>query len=110
MATISLAVEYQNAVSVLMGTTLGMLVADGIGIGIGVVLCKRIPQRKIKWFSAIIFVLFGMVGIYEVLIGNIGLTYTALTLAALVAFSAATMLLISKRQSKLEDPKICKRL
>src|SRR5665647_3384571 len=48
LATISLAAEYQNAVSVLMGTTLGMLVADGIGIVIGVMLCKRIPQRRIK--------------------------------------------------------------
>jgi len=108
LATISLAVEYQNAVSILTGTTLGMLVADGIGIGVGVVLCKSIPQRKIKWFSAIIFVLFGLVGVYEVLSVNIGLVYTTLALAGLITFSGAAMLIIARRQKKIEEPKICK--
>jgi Ca2+/H+ antiporter, TMEM165/GDT1 family len=109
LATISLAAEYQNPVSVLIGTTLGMLVADGIGIIVGVVLCKRIPQRKIKWFSALIFVLFGLVGIYEVLSVKVGLGYTALVLVLLATFSASAMLIISKKQKVIEDPKICQK-
>ncbi len=32
LATISLAAEYQNPASVLIGTTIGMLVADGVDI------------------------------------------------------------------------------
>src|SRR3989338_5625205 len=32
LATISLAVKYQSVISVLMGTTLGMVIADAIGI------------------------------------------------------------------------------
>jgi Ca2+/H+ antiporter, TMEM165/GDT1 family len=109
LATISLAAEYQNPVSVLIGTTLGMLVADGIGIIVGVVLCKRIPQRKIKWFSALIFVLFGLVGIYEVLSVKVGLGYTTLVLVLLATFSASAMLIISKKQKVIEDPKICQK-
>lgn len=109
LATISLAAEYQNPVSVLLGTTLGMLVADGVGIVVGVVLCKRIPQRKIKWFSAIIFVLFGLVGVYGVLSVKVGLGYTALILALLTIISAYAMFAISKRQKPLEDPKVCKK-
>ena len=109
LATISLAAEYQNPVSVLMGTTIGMLIADGVGIVIGVILCKRIPQRRIKWFSAIIFVLFGLVGIYEVLSVEVGLGYTTLILAVLTVLSAYAMLIISRRQSKIEDPKVCKK-
>ena len=109
LATISLAAEYQNPVSVLLGTTLGMLVADGVGIVVGVVLCKRIPQRKIKWFSALIFVLFGLVGAFEVLSVKVGLGYTALVLAVLAALSAYAMYAISKRQKPAEDPKICKK-
>ena len=109
LATISLAAEYQNPVSVLLGTTLGMLVADGVGIVVGVVLCKRIPQRKIKWFSALIFVLFGLVGVFEVLSVKAGLGYTALVLAVLAALSAYAMYAISKRQKPAEDPKICKK-
>lgn len=67
LVTISLAVEYQNMLNVLMGTTLGMVIADGIGIIIGIVMRKHIPERKIKWISAIIFVLFGLSGVYKVL-------------------------------------------
>jgi Ca2+/H+ antiporter, TMEM165/GDT1 family len=98
LATLSLAVQYQNPVSVLVGATLAMIVADGIGIVIGVVLCRRIPQRKLKWLSAVIFVLFGLAGVYEVLWEKIGLGYTAIILGLLTAFSVCAIYVISKRQ------------
>ena len=110
LATISLAAEYQNAVSVLMGTTLGMLIADGVGIVVGVVLCKRIPERIIKWVSASIFVIFGLVGVYESLLVKTGLMYTALILLFLTVFSAYAMYRLSKRkQAPSELPETCKR-
>lgn len=65
LATISLAVEYRNMFNVLMGTTLGMVIADAIGIIVGVVLRKHIPEKIIKWVSASIFILFGLMGIYK---------------------------------------------
>ncbi len=67
LATISLAVQYRNAFSVLMGTTLAMVAADAIGITIGVIMRKHIPEKSIKWFSAIVFILFGLHGVYTVL-------------------------------------------
>lgn len=67
LATISLAVEYKNMFAVLMGTTLAMLIADAIGIGIGVIMHKHIPERSIKWISASLFILFGLLGVYKVL-------------------------------------------
>jgi putative Ca2+/H+ antiporter (TMEM165/GDT1 family) len=112
LATISLAVEYQNAASVLMGTTLGMLVADGIGIIVGVILCKRIPERTVKWVSAGIFVIFGLVGVFEVLFVKIGLIYTALTLLLLIIFSALAIIIIARKQrsrANLKEDAICKR-
>ncbi len=99
LTTISLAAEYQSAVAVLLGAVLGMLVADGLGIAIGVVLGKHIPEKILKWASALIFIVFGLVGIYEVLGGKIGLAYTGLTLALLVVFCIlAAMLLTRKRK------------
>lgn len=109
LATISLAAEYQNPVSVLMGTTIGMLIADGVGIVVGVMLCKRLPQRKIKWFSAIIFIIFGLVGVYEVLSVKAGLGFTTLILTILTALSAYAMYIISKNQKPMDDPKVCKK-
>ncbi len=108
LATLSLAVQYNSPVSVLVGATLAMLVADGIGIVIGVVFCRRIPQRKLKWLSAIIFVLFGLIGVYEVLLGKIDLVYIALVLGLLGAASASLIYFITKRQKPVENPKICK--
>jgi len=106
LATLSLAVQYQNSVSVLIGATLAMLVADGIGIVVGVVLCRRIPQRNFKWLSAVIFVLFGLVGIYEVLSVKINLGYTTMVLAVLTALSVSAMFAMYKRQKPVEDPKV----
>ncbi len=103
LTTISLAAEYQNAVSVLIGATLGMLAADGIGIVAGVVLGKHIPQRTIKWLSATIFLIFGLVGVYEVLPSKIGLAYTALTLILLVVFSFFAIIFITRKRRPNEN-------
>ncbi len=109
LATLSLAAQYQSPISVLVGATLAMLVADGIGIVVGVIFCRRIPQHKLKWLSAIIFVLFGLVGVYEVLYAKIGLNYTALTLVSMIAVSAVLMFAISKKQKPMEQPIVCKK-
>ena len=108
LATLSLAVQYDSPITVLVGAILAMLVADGIGIVIGVVFCRRIPRHKLKWLSAIIFVLFGLIGIYEVLNSKIGLNYIAFTLGTIVTVSAGLMYVITKKQKTVEDPKICK--
>ncbi|OPY73492.1 MAG: hypothetical protein A4E62_00462 [Syntrophorhabdus sp. PtaU1.Bin002] len=64
LATVALAAQYQNVIGVWFGTTTGMLVADAIGIIIGIVLGKKIPERFIKWFAATIFIIFGILGLY----------------------------------------------
>lgn len=45
LATISLAAQYQSVLPVLVGTTAGMLTADAIGIGVGIVMGKRSWNR-----------------------------------------------------------------
>jgi len=84
LATISLAVEYQSTINVLIGTTLGMVVADAIGIIIGIVMRKHIPEKIIKWISAVIFVLFGLSGIYKVLSSRLSPTHTGGIVLAIV--------------------------
>ena len=98
LATISLVAQYQNAISVFVGATIAMLVADGLGIIVGVVFCKRLPERTFKWLSATIFVLFGLIGLYEVLPAKIGFGYTAVALLAVTVFSVAVMLILSRKQ------------
>lgn len=64
LATVALAAKYASPLPTLMGTTVGMLIADGLGIYIGVVAGKRIPERAVKWISAMIFIFFGLIGLY----------------------------------------------
>lgn len=67
LATVALAAKYQSILPIWMGTTAGMMVADAFGIIVGVVLGKKIPERFVKWFAALIFILFGIVGLYDTL-------------------------------------------
>lgn len=71
LATISLAVKYQNMLGVLMGTTFAMVVADAIGIIFGMAIHKRLPEEKIKWIAAAMFILFGLSGVYRMLSARI---------------------------------------
>jgi putative Ca2+/H+ antiporter (TMEM165/GDT1 family) len=72
LATVSLAIRYPDVLGVLMGTTIAMVAADAIGIAIGVVMRRHIPDRVIKWFAAAVFILYGIFGIYSALTGGAG--------------------------------------
>lgn len=67
LATVSLAVQYRNTMGVLTGTTLAMVAADAIGIIAGVVMRKHIPEKAIKWISASIFIIFGILGMARII-------------------------------------------
>ena len=65
LMTITIAAESTTPIFVLMGTTLGMLVADGIGIIGGAWMAKHIPEKYIKWGAGLIFIFFGTLTLYE---------------------------------------------
>lgn len=67
LATVSLAIKYRNMFGVLMGTTLAMVIADAIGIMVGVVMRRRIPETVVKWISAVAFISFGLMGVYKII-------------------------------------------
>ncbi len=107
LATIALATKFpSNPFGILMGTTTGMLIADGIGIIIGVVMCKRIPEKTIKFVSACAFVVFGFVGCFQVakveLKLGTGLIITGLALLALVTVGIAYLLM---KKNNIEEEK-----
>jgi Ca2+/H+ antiporter, TMEM165/GDT1 family len=60
-----LVAKIQQIVPVWMGATCGMIIADAIGILVGIVLNKRIPTQIVKWVAAITFAVFGLLGIHE---------------------------------------------
>jgi putative Ca2+/H+ antiporter (TMEM165/GDT1 family) len=65
LATVALAAEFNTVMPVWAGTTTGMLIADAVGIIVGIVLHKKIPEKQIKWFAALVFIAFGLWGLYD---------------------------------------------
>ena len=60
IATIALAAELQSVVWVLMGTTLGMMVANVPAVLVGEKLATRLPSSLIRRFAALGFLLTGL--------------------------------------------------
>lgn len=60
IATIALAAHYGNPVLVVIGTTLGMLVADVPAVFMGNKFAARIPMRLVRGIAAAIFALLGL--------------------------------------------------
>lgn len=109
LATIAIATKFPaNPVGILMGTTMGMLIADGIGIIVGVVMCKKIPERTIKLISAGVFVFFGFVGSYQVAYGSfhMGVGGIAATMVILAAITGATAYCLIKKDTANETDDI----
>ncbi|MFB3925981.1 MAG: TMEM165/GDT1 family protein [Syntrophales bacterium] len=67
LATIALAARYQSLFMVWSGTTCAMVTADAIGIFFGNILGRKIPEKVLKRVAAAIFILFGVIGLYEYL-------------------------------------------
>jgi len=58
LATITLAADH-DWLGVWIGSTLGMVVADGLAIIVGAVAGKHLPERLIQLAAAALFLLFG---------------------------------------------------
>jgi putative Ca2+/H+ antiporter (TMEM165/GDT1 family) len=65
LMTIAISANGSNPFAILTGTTIGMLVADAIGIIGGAWMCRHIPEKYIKWAAGIIFMIFGTWSLYE---------------------------------------------
>ncbi len=60
LATVALGAHYQNVALVTVGTTLGMMVADGLAVVFGEAVTNKIPMKYVRWFAALLFVIFGV--------------------------------------------------
>ena len=60
LATVTIASQQHSFLGVWLGSTLGMVIADGLAIVVGKVLGKRLPERAIKYGAAAVFILSGV--------------------------------------------------
>ncbi len=59
LATITLATQ-EGWLGTWIGSTVGMVAADALAIGVGAVLGKKLPERTIRYGAAALFALFGL--------------------------------------------------
>ncbi|WP_434967325.1 TMEM165/GDT1 family protein [Janibacter indicus] len=64
LATITLAVR-ENWFGTWIGSTVGMVAADALAIGVGALLGRKLPERVIKYGAAAAFAIFGLVLVAE---------------------------------------------
>ena len=109
LATIALSAKYPGSpLGVLSGTTLGMVVADGFGIIVGVVLCKRIPEKAVKIAAAAAFAVFGIVTSFQLFIEEmaLGLPLSLAFAGAMALATGALGWLVYRRSLRAPKPEV----
>lgn len=66
VATVAMAAHFSNALFVVTGTTLGMLIADIPAVFIGNNFASKIPMRLIHSVAAAIFAILGLLTLFKV--------------------------------------------
>ncbi|WP_374266543.1 TMEM165/GDT1 family protein [Zoogloea sp.] len=61
LATVALAARFDALAWVVLGTTVGMMIANVPAVLLGEGLARRLPLEKIRWIAAGVFVLTGVV-------------------------------------------------
>ena len=67
LATVALAARFGNVVLVTLGTTMGMLVADGLAVWLGDRLSARVQGRWVRILAACLFFAFGVASLWAAL-------------------------------------------
>lgn len=73
LATVALGAKFQSAWAVTLGTTLGMMVTDGLAVVAGDQLSHKINMKYMRWFAASLFLAFGIASFWSAYQGDISL-------------------------------------
>ena len=87
LATFTLASDHDWA-GVWIGSTLGMVLADGLAIGAGMLLHQRLPEQLLHVLASLLFLMFGLWMLFD---SALGWRSVAIAVTAAVALTAATV-------------------
>ena len=63
LATVTIASQHADIVAVWIGSTIGMVAADGLAIIVGRTAALKFPERTIRYFAAAVFLVTGLVNL-----------------------------------------------
>jgi Ca2+/H+ antiporter, TMEM165/GDT1 family len=87
LATVTLASNH-DWTGVWIGSTVGMVLADGLAIGVGTLLHQRLPARLLHTLASLLFLVFGLWMLFDT---ALGLRSVAVAVTVAVALTAVTM-------------------
>jgi putative Ca2+/H+ antiporter (TMEM165/GDT1 family) len=64
LATVALAARYESLTAVVLGTTLGMMIANVPAVWMGKALAHRVNMKWMRWVAAALFMLLGALTLY----------------------------------------------
>lgn len=67
IATVALAARFPDVVTVVLGTTIGLMVANVPAVLVGRKFADRLPVRAIHWTAAVLFAVLGVVALSRAL-------------------------------------------
>jgi putative Ca2+/H+ antiporter (TMEM165/GDT1 family) len=88
LATLMLASDH-DWIGVWIGSTVGMVLADGLAIAVGVLLNRRLPARLLHVLASLLFLLFGLWMLFDSALGWRSVAIAATTAVALAAAAVA---------------------
>jgi Ca2+/H+ antiporter, TMEM165/GDT1 family len=97
LATVTLASDHDWA-GVWIGSTLGMVLADGLAIGVGTLLNQRLPAQLLHVLASLLFLIFGLWMLFD---GALGWRSVAIAVTIAVALAAATVAMAIRRAQTL---------
>ncbi len=68
MATVALAAQFRSVVLVTIGTTIGMMIADGAAVLLGDKLAGKVQMKRVRFAAASIFFVFGGASLWRAMI------------------------------------------
>jgi putative Ca2+/H+ antiporter (TMEM165/GDT1 family) len=99
LATMTLASDHDWA-GVWIGSTLGMVLADALAIGAGMLLHRRLPQRLLHVLAGVLFLLFGLWMLFDSALGWRSVAIAVTAAVALAAVPAATAQTLRRRRTE----------
>jgi len=98
LATVTLASDHDWA-GVWIGSTLGMVLADALAIGAGMLLHRRLPQQLLHVLASVLFLMFGLWMLFDSALGWRSVAIAVIAVVALAAVTAATAQTLRRRRT-----------
>lgn len=103
LATITLASDY-DWLGVWIGATVGMVLADGLAIAVGVLMHRRLPERFLHRLASVLFLLFGLWLFFDNALGLPWVAVATTTIVALSAIGVTVVGVVRRRRGRRDAP------